>query len=280
MTVGLAAVLTTAFVVRRRIRGIERRHGERLRLLEEQRLADERMNGLRAQLEHVSRVTLAGELAASLAHEIRQPIGAIVNNAEAGRRNVARYLQQPGELEQIFGDIVADGLRASEVVRGLRGFLRPTEAQAAAIDLSALVREMLPIVRRELQDNRVQVELALAGALPPVEGLRVQLGQVVVNLVVNACEALAGQEGDRRITISTAERDGRVELAVSDNGPGLSGAVADRVFEPFVTTKPEGRGTGLGLSTVLMVVERHGGHIEYTSETGRGTTFVIRLPVS
>jgi C4-dicarboxylate-specific signal transduction histidine kinase len=152
------------------------------------------------------------------------------------------------------------------------------EAQAAAIDLSALVREMLPIVRRELQDNRVQVELALAGALPPVEGLRVQLGQVVVNLVVNACEALAGQEGDRRITISTAERDGRVELAVSDNGPGLSGAVADRVFEPFVTTKPEGLGVGLAICRTI--AERHGGRLSADAPPQGGVRMTLQLPAA
>jgi len=202
----LAGALLGLALVWQRIRGIERRHAERVRTLEEQRQAEERVASLRLQLEHVSRAALAGELAASLAHEVRQPIGAIVNNAEAGRRNLARYLERPAELEQIFRDIVADGMRASEVVQGLRGFLRQAGPEAAAIDLSALVREMLPLVRRELQDNRVEVELDLPEALPPVEGLRVQLGQVVVNLVVNACEALAGKDGERRIAISTAER--------------------------------------------------------------------------
>ena len=145
-----------------RFRGIERRHADRLRVLEEQRLSEERMASVRAQLEHVSRAALAGELAASIAHEVRQPIGAIVNNAEAGRRHLAQYLQHPADLEQLFTDIVADGMRASEVVQGLRGFLQPRGPEAGPIDLSALVRDLLLVVRRELENNQVRVELSLA----------------------------------------------------------------------------------------------------------------------
>jgi signal transduction histidine kinase len=277
LAVSVAGAMLALAVVRQRIRGIERRHAQRIRVLEEQRRAEERVASLRAQLDHVSRVAIAGELAASLAHEVRQPIGAIVNNAEAGRRNLARYLEQPAELEQIFHDIVADGLRASEVVQGLRGFLQSTGPDAAAIDLSALVREMLPLVRRELQDNRVEVDLALAGALPAVEGLRVQLGQVIVNLVLNACEALAEKDGERRVGISTAARVARVELAVSDNGPGLDPAVADRVFEPFVTTKPGG--LGVGLAICRSIAERHGGHLSAETPPGGGLRMVLTLPV-
>jgi C4-dicarboxylate-specific signal transduction histidine kinase len=278
LAASVAGALLALAVVRQRIRGIERRHAERVRVLEEQRRADERVSSLRLQLEHVSRVALAGELAASLAHEVRQPIGAIVNNAEAGRRNLARYLERPAELEQIFRDIVADGLRASEVVQGLRGFLGAAGPDAAAVDLSSLVREMLPLVRRELEDDRVQVDLALDQALPAVEGIRVQLGQVIVNLVLNACEALAKRDGDRRITISTAARAGHVELAVSDNGPGLDPEVADRVFEPFVTTKPGG--LGVGLAICRSIAERHGGHLSADTPPGGGLRMTLTLPAA
>jgi signal transduction histidine kinase len=274
----LGLVLAAAAAVRRRIRGIESRHAERLRALEEQRQAEERMASVRAQLEHVSRVALAGELAASLAHEIRQPIGAIVNNAQAGKRNLEQYLRQPAELEQIFGDIAADGLRASEVLQGLRGFLRSRGPDAERLDLSSVVREMLPLVRRELQDNRVAVELSLHESLPPVEGLRVQLGQVVVNLVVNACEALSARDGERHLTVSTRERDGSVELEVRDNGPGLDPAVAARVFEPFVTTKPEG--LGVGLAICRSIAERHGGHLSADTAPGGGLRMTLTLPAA
>jgi signal transduction histidine kinase len=274
--VGLAVVLAGVLAMRLRIRGIEHRHAQRLLALQQQRQAEERVAEVRAQLEHVSRAALAGELAASLAHEVRQPIGAIVNNAEAGRRHLAQYLQRPGDLEQLFGDIVDDGLRASEVVQGLRAFLRPVGDEPVPVDLSALVREMLPLVRRELQDHRVAVELSLGDALPPVDGFRVQLGQVVVNLVVNACEALAEKDGERRVAIETVARDGRVELSVRDNGPGLAPAVAARVFEPFVTTKPDGLGVGLAISR--SIAERHGGHLSAEAAPEGGTRMVLTLP--
>jgi signal transduction histidine kinase/ligand-binding sensor domain-containing protein len=278
LAVGLSLALAVVAGVRLRIRAIEGRHAERLRALEERRQAEERLIGLRAQLEHVSRAALAGELAASLAHEVRQPIGAMVNNAEAGRRHLAQYLERPDELAQIFGDIVADGMRVSEVVRGLREFLRPAGAEAAAVDLSALVREMLPLVRRELEDNRVAVSLELADGLPAVEGFRVQLGQIVVNLVVNACEALAANDGERRVAIATAEREGRVELSVCDNGPGLAASVATRLFEPFVTTKPDG--LGVGLAICRSIAERHGGRLSAVSPPGGGLCMILALPAA
>jgi signal transduction histidine kinase/ligand-binding sensor domain-containing protein len=278
VALALGLVALGAGAVRLRFREVERRHAERLGALEEQRRAEAHVNSLRAQLEHVSRAALAGELAASLAHEVRQPIGAIVNNAEAGRRQLAHYLQRPGDMQQIFEDIVADGLRASEVLEGLRGFLQVSGPGAETIDLSALVSEMLPLVRRELQDNHVTVDLELAAALPPVEGLRVQLGQVLVNLVVNACETLAGKDGERRVTVSTAARADRVELAVRDNGPGLDPSVAERVFEPFVSTKPGG--LGVGLAVCRSIAERHGGRLFADAPPDGGLRMTLALPVA
>jgi len=272
----VALALAGALEVRRQIRRVERRHAAEMRALEEQREAEARTASLRAQLEHVSRAALAGELAASLTHEVRQPIGAIVNNAEAGRRNLGQYLQRPADLEQVLEDIVADGRRASEVVQGLRGFLTPVNAAEEALDLSEVVREMLPLVRRELEENGVEIVLELADDLPRVDGLPVQVGQVVVNLMMNACEALATKEGERRIGVATAARDGRVELVVWDNGPGLSPQVGARVFEPFVTTKPGG--LGVGLAICRSIAERHGGHLRAYSPAGGGARLTLTLP--
>ena len=246
--------------------------------MEEQRQAAERVAELRAQLEHVSRVTLAGELAASLSHEVSQPLGAIVNNAEAGRRNLDRYIQRPDQLGAIFDDIVADGMRASEVVRGLRRYLRPRGSPSAPVDLTAVVRDALPLLGRELRDHRVQVELALADGLPLVDANGVQLGQVVMNLVMNACEALAGVDGERRVTLTTAARDGRVELSVRDNGPGMADEVAARAFEPFVTTKPDG--LGMGLAICRGIAEAHGGSLSATRPPGGGLEVVLSLPAA
>ena len=278
VAVVLALALLGLAGVRRHVRGIEREHAARLQALERQREAEQRLLAMRAEVEHVARAALAGELSTSLAHEVRQPVAAIVNNAEAGRRNLPHYLERPAELRQIFDDIVAGGMRVSQAVRDVRGVLGSHEVEPGAVDLSELVREVLPLLDRELEQNRIEVELALARTLPPIEGLRVQLGQVVVNLVSNACEALAGVEGERRITVSTAERDGRAELAVQDNGPGLEAAVAARLFEPFVTTKPEG--LGMGLAICRSIAERHGGRLTASSPPGGGVRMTLTLPAA
>jgi signal transduction histidine kinase/ligand-binding sensor domain-containing protein len=263
---------------RLRVRAIETRHAERLRAVETQRQAAERVAELRAQLEHVSRVALAGELAASLAHEVSQPLGAIVNNAEAGRRNLDRYAKRPDQLGAIFDDIVADGMRASEVVSGLRRYLRPRDAPAAPVDLSAVVRDALPLLGRELRDHRIAVELSLGAGLPPVEAGRVQLGQIVINLVMNACEALAGKDGDRRVTLTTSACGGQVDLSVRDNGPGMADAVADRAFEPFVTTKPDG--LGMGLAICRGIAEAYGGRLSAKRPPNGGFEVVLSLPAA
>lgn len=275
VSLALGVAFAAFSLFRWRVRAIERRHAEELRRLEEQRTAAEHVASLRGQLEHVSRVALVGELAANLAHEVRQPIGAMVNNAEAGRRHLSKYIEDPESLAAIFGDIVQDGMRASEVIRGVRGFLRPQNAARAPVDLSALVRDMLPLVRRELQDHRVDLALDLAAGLPPVEGVPVQLGQVVVNLVVNACDALDATASPRRLTIATAERNGRVELEVIDNGPGPPPDVAPRMFEPFVTTKPDG--LGMGLAICRSIAEAHGGRLS-SAPAAAGCRMVLSLP--
>jgi len=273
----LALLILGVAALRWRIRNIEHRHAERVRVLEEQRQSEEHVASMRAQLDHVSRAALMGALTASIAHEVGQPIGAIANNAEAAKRQLPRYLQRPDDLDQLLADIVSDAMRASTVVKGLRGFLQSRGPEAGPVDLSALVLEVLPLVRRELDDNRVQVDLALAERLPPVEGLRVQLSQIVINLVVNACEALAGVTGERRITISTAARaDSLVELAVCDTGPGLAPELAARVFEPFVTTKPDG--LGVGLAVCRSIAERHGGRLTAESRQSGGVCMRLTLP--
>jgi signal transduction histidine kinase len=272
--IAIAAAVAGAF--RLRLRAVERRHAERVRGLEERRRADERAAELRAQLEHVSRVALAGELATSLAHEVNQPLTAIVSNAQAARRFLPRYLSQPAELEDVLTDIAAQGLRASEVIQGLRGFLRGGAAEPARIDLSALVREMLPLVRRELEENLVQLELALADGLAPAEGIRVQLGQIVVNLVVNACEALAQVDGPRRLSITTRANEAWVELAVRDSGPGISPEIEARLFQPFVTTKPGGM--GMGLAICRSIAESHGGRLSVEAPPDGGVIMILALP--
>jgi C4-dicarboxylate-specific signal transduction histidine kinase len=272
--VALLALLAGAY--RLRIRTLERRHAAHLRAVEERRAAEERAAALRSQLEHVARVALAGELAANLAHEVNQPLTAIVSNAQTGKRFLSHYLTQPAELEEILSEIATQGLRASEVIRSLRGFVRGGDVAPAPVDLSTLVREMLPLMRRELEQNGVEVELALAGDLPLVEGSRTQLGQVVINLVMNACEALAAVAPPRNVSITTRTRDAQVELAVRDNGPGVAGEHEARLFQPFFTSKPEGM--GMGLAICRSIAEAHGGRLIHEAPAAGGACFVLSLP--
>jgi len=273
----LGALMVIVFgLYRIRVQALEARHQERVRDVEERRRAEAQASALRTQLEHVSRLALAGELTASLAHEVKQPLQAIVAHAEVAEHMVAAGQASGDEFREVLHDIVAQGIRASEVIGGLREFLRPDHSEMGPLDLSQLVREMLPLMRREFEDHRVQVRMDLVEPAPAVEGRRVQLEQVIVNLLMNACEALAQVEGPRRVTVTTRAGADRVEVVVRDNGPGLQAEVADRLFEPFVSTKPKGMGMGLAISR--SIVEAHRGRLYAESSQGAGLTVVMSLP--
>ncbi len=280
--VGGALVMALAAfgLYRMRVGLLHRRHESELARLVEQRQREEQALALRSQLEHVSRLALAGELTASLAHEVKQPLTAIVANAEAGEQILAAQgdASTQAALRDILHDIVVQGLRASDVVGELRKFLRAGTPDATPLDLSALVREMLPLVRRELAEHDVELSLDLANDLPSVDGRRVQLGQVVVNLLLNASEALSTIDGPRLVTVTTTARDGRVELTVRDNGPGIAPDVAERIFQPFVSTKP--KGMGMGLAICRSIAEAHAGRLFAQATSERGATMVLSLPVA
>jgi signal transduction histidine kinase/ligand-binding sensor domain-containing protein len=271
-----ALVMVVVGLYRIRVQALEVRHHERVQAVEERRRADAQASALRAQLEHVSRLALAGELTASLAHEVKQPLQAIVANAEVAEHMVAAGQASGAEFREVLHDIVAQGIRASEVIGELRDFLRPDHSEMGPLDLSHLMREMLPLMRRELEDHHVQVHMDLLEPAPAVEGRRVQLEQVIVNLLMNACEALAHAKGPRHVTVTTRATEDRVEVVVSDNGPGLQPEVADRLFEPFVTTKPNGMGMGLAISR--SIVEAHRGRLIAEPAPGGGLTVVLSLP--
>ena len=275
--VAFAAVAALAFALyRRRVATIEQRHAERVRALEDRRRTEEQAAALRAQLEHMSRVVLAGELAASLAHEVNQPLTAIVANAEAGEHILKVGGSSEHELEDVLHDIVTQGMRASEVIQGLREFLRTGHPATRPLDLSQLVHEMLPLVRREFEDCGVRLQLELREGLPLIEGSRVQLGQIVINLLLNACEVLAHVDGVRLVTVETRATDDRVELLVQDNGPGPSADIADRLFDPFVTTKPAGM--GMGLTICRSIAEQHRGWLTADVPAKGGLRMTLSLP--
>lgn len=254
-----------------RTRMVERRAKVLLESAEARADAEE----LRAELAHVGRVAMAGELATSLAHEVNQPLAAIVSNAQAGRRFLARGIDR-SSLDEILGDIAQQGQRASDVIRRLREFLRKVPAERNRLDLNAILRDTLPLVRRELEDHRVDVVLDLAEALPEISADPVQIQQVLVNLVKNACEAMAESSGERRIELRTRAVNGSVELEVRDSGPGLATDVSARLFQPFVTTKADGMGLGLAISR--SIVEAHDGRIRAVSSPEGGAVFLVVLP--
>lgn len=276
----LAAVAALVVVIfglyRIRVQALEVRHHERVQAVEQRRRTEAQASALRTQLEHVSRLALAGELTASLAHEVKQPLQAIVANAEVAQHMVATGHASGVEFSEVLHDIVAQGIRASEVIGELREFLRADHPEMGPLDLSQLVHDMLPLMRREFEDHRVQVRVDLVEPVPAVEGRRVQLEQVIVNLLMNACEALAHVDGPRRVTVSTRVVAGRVEVVVSDNGPGLQADVADRLFEPFVSTKPKGMGMGLAISR--SITDAHRGRLTAEASPGGGLTVVMSLP--
>lgn len=272
----LAAAALLLAAHRYRIGLVHQRAAALLELSENRARAEERESRLREELAHAGRVATAGELATSLAHEVNQPLAAIVTNAQAGRRFLARAELDRADLDEILGDIAQQGQRASEVIRRLREFLRKHAAERQPLDLGQVVRDTLPLVRREIEDHGVEVRLELAEDLPRVLADGVQMQQVLVNLVKNACEALDAVPAPRRVTIVTRRYDGRVGMEVSDNGPGLAPEVASRMFQPYVTTKASGM--GLGLAICRSIVESHGGRMSAEPASGGGLRVRLELP--
>lgn len=278
--VAAALLLIAAVLVfdRVRIGLIQRRARVLLEATEGRARAEERESRLREDLAHVARVATAGELATSLAHEVNQPLAAIVTNAQAGRRYLAHEVLDRVELDAILRDIAQQGQRAADVISRLREFLRKHPTERRPIDANHIVRDTLPLVRRELEDHQVELVLELMDAPPLVTADPVQIQQVVVNLINNACEAMSTISGQRRVEIRTTSQSGRVALEVRDTGPGIAANVAGQVFQPFVTTKASGM--GLGLAICRSIVEAHGGSLSFAPAEGGGAVFRVDLPAS
>lgn len=251
---------------------------ERFRLAVEAQLKSEAETALqRNELAHLSRVTLMGELSASLAHELNQPLMAILSNAQAG----LRFLEQkPGHIDEvqlILKDIVEDDKRAGEIIRRLRSLFRKGEVLHAPLDVSQVVRDVLKLVHNDLVNRKVTVTTELAAGLPMVEGDRIQLQQVMLNLVMNGRDAMESYSGERRLTLRTAATaGGDVEVSVEDRGPGIAPDDLERIFEPFISTKADGM--GLGLAVCRTIVAAHHGRLWATNNADRGATLHFTLP--
>jgi signal transduction histidine kinase len=233
---------------------------------------------LRDQLARVGRATLLGELAASIAHEVNQPLCAIVSNAEALRRMIASGACDDVEMREALDDITRDGRRASEVLARIRGFLRKTPPQRELLNVNELIPEVATLARADLTRRALVLTLALAEGLPSVLGDRVQLQQVVLNLLSNGAEASdhAGP-GPRELVLSSFQDvSGAVGVAVHDAGTGIRPEDIDRIFDAFYTSKPGS--LGMGLAICKSIINAHGGRIWATANPDRGTTVQFTLP--
>jgi C4-dicarboxylate-specific signal transduction histidine kinase len=241
--------------------------------------AEEALRNMQMELAHANRVATMGQLAASTAHEVKQPIGATVTNAQAALRLLAC---QPPDLEKVrqaLAQIVQDGIRAGDILDGIRAFIKKAPARKERLDINAAIREVIELTRGEAVTNGVLVQRDLAGGgLPLIEGDRVQLQQVILNLIMNAVEAMSSVSGGaREMLISTRKSEsGEVLVAVRDSGPGLATTTFDRLFEAFYTTKPGG--LGMGLSICRSIIEAHGGRLWASANVPRGATFEFTLP--
>jgi PAS domain S-box-containing protein len=235
-------------------------------------LASEALREAQAELAHVNRVATMGQLTASIAHEVNQPIAATVTNAQAALRWLGARPPNLDEVGEALGAIVADGGRARDVIGRIHALMKRAAPRKDSLEINAAILEVVALTRGEAVKNGVSVQTQLAEGLPPVQGDRVQLQQVILNLIVNAFEAMsASGEGPRDLLIATAptEADG-VLVTVRDSGPGLAPGSLERLFEPFFTTKPSG--LGMGLSICRSIIEAHGGRLWATANTPRGAS--------
>ena len=230
------------------------------------------------ELARVGRVTLMGELAASLAHEVNNPIGAIVTNANAGQRLIAAGKINTEELKDLLADIVADGHRAREVIQGVRNMVRKTEPSRSVVRINDTIDDLLRIVRADALGRQVTIAAEVDSDAGRVMADRVQLLQVLINLTLNAFEAMSANRPDARRLVITGGRNGNGEIVVSlrDSGPGFPGAIGEQLFEPFFSTKAEG--TGMGLAIARSIVEAHGGKLWGENCDDGGACFTFRLP--
>ena len=283
---GVLLMLQTALIVgllmsraerTRALRAMHKSEGARLR-------AEEAAAQQRQELAHALRVATLGELTASFAHEINQPLAAIKANAQCARR-----LRDPGrehpdgehpdEVDQLLVDIAQDATRAAETIRRLRTLFRKEDLERTEVDVNALIQDMVALLRNDMANKRILVQLTLAKGLPPVLADAIQLQQVVLNLILNACEAMAGnEERFRELRIETRQPDaGRLAITVRDEGVGAKETELERMFEHFVSSKPNGLGMGLAISR--SIVDAHGGRIWASRNPDRGLTLHIEIPL-
>ena len=246
--------------------------------LTDRKRAERAYTEVQMELAHANRVAAMGQLSASIAHEISQPLGAVLSYANAASHWLAA---QPPAVEEVRGAldfIVKSGVQASEVVDRIRALVKKAPPRTDKLEINEAVLEVIGLTRNEMAKNGISVRTQLAESLPAIQGDRVQLQQVILNLLINAMEAMSARsEGPRDLLISTAKTDSEgVLVSVRDSGPGLAPESVERLFEPFYTTKPGG--LGMGLSICRSIIESHHGRLWATANTPHGAVFQFNLP--
>jgi len=252
---------------------------ENARLYRERKDAADALRTLQMELAHANRLATMGQLAASIAHEINQPIGAARNNAHAALRFLVRESPDLGEVKEALEGVVNDTYRASDIISGIRDQVKKLPPRMDRVDLNDAIVEVIALIRGELSKHRVGVQLRLAENLPPSRADRVQLQQVILNLILNAIEAMVGSEtGARELVISAVSSgaDGLL-VAIADSGPGIAAEDRERIFDSFYTTKAGG--VGIGLSICRSIIDAHGGRLWADANQPRGAALKFTLPV-
>ena len=242
----------------------------------EARRVEQQMHQARTELAHVARVATAGELAAAIAHEIRQPITGMVTMANAALRWLSRENPDIGRARDAMNKVVAAGHQASDVITNVRGLFGKDTQEKTPTDLNTLIQSVLAMVSIDLHKQSIESQLTLSEQLPPVVGNEIQLQQMILNLVMNAIESMDSAE-TRVLSIKSGitERNG-VRVSIADTGSGIDQANLNRIFEPMFTTKA--RGMGMGLSICKSIIESHNGRIWLTAGSSRGSVFQFELP--
>ncbi|HKN02048.1 MAG TPA: ATP-binding protein [Candidatus Binataceae bacterium] len=243
--------------------------------LERRRAAEENAL-LRHELAHISRTAVMGELTASVAHQLNQPMAAILSNAEAIQSMLESEPLDRDELRAAANDIVQDDLRATEIIKGLHALFRKNQVEKMPVDLKELVDEVIRMVRSDALFRNVSLKFEAPEARLRVAGDRIQLQQAIMNLILNAFDAISNGSKTRKVTVMIIADGDQNRLAIRDSGKGIEPATISRMFEPFFTTKPGGM--GMGLSIARSIVKAHSGYLSATRNPDCGSTFEISLP--
>jgi C4-dicarboxylate-specific signal transduction histidine kinase len=251
---------------------------ENTRLYSDLQQREVSIRDIQMELAHANRVATMGQMSASIAHEVNQPVAAAITNAQAGLHWLDVQPPNIDEARQAFGRIVTAVNRASDVMGRIRAFLKSSPPQTNKVSLKEAIVDVMALTHGEVVKHGVLVHTELAEELPPIQGDRVQLQQVILNLIINAVEAMSGMsEGRRELLVKAAQTDSRgVIVTICDSGPGLALTNTERLFEAFYTTKPNG--LGMGLSICNSIIEAHGGRLWATANVPQGAVFKFTLP--